>query len=268
MNDRIIYGTYPLQGAALRHAIHHAVDAGYRAFDTAQIYGNEADLGQALRETGMPREQFRVTTKIAPPYYSEQSFLPSLQRSLDSMQLDYMDTLLAHFPVPNHQMATLVHLLASAHEAGLARNIGISNFTPAQMRLAAAVSPQPLAVNQIEFHPLLDGQALCYASAETGIPLQAFSPLARGAVLHRGAPILEKIAAAHGRTAAQVVVRWILQQGVGVVTQSSRPEHIAMNFAGSDFALTADEMERIGQLANHNVRIINNHSIPWAPAWA
>ncbi|WP_420993127.1 aldo/keto reductase [Cupriavidus sp. 30B13] len=269
MQDHIVYGTYPLRGAALEAAVRHAVEAGFRAFDTAQIYGNEADLGTALRRTGLPRDRFRVTTKIAPPNFSERDFLPSLRRSLDSMELDYADTVLAHFPVADQEIPALMRWLAEARDAGLARAVGISNFTPAQMHLAAAAAPVPLALNQIEFHPLLDGAALLRASANTGIALQAFSPLARGAVFAQanGAALLADIARAHGKTPAQVVLRWILQQGLGVVTQSARPAHIDANLASAGFDLSADEMRRIGQLRRRDLRLIGRRSIAWAPAW-
>lgn len=265
MHDDIIYGTYPLVGAALGTAVQHALAAGYRTFDTAQIYGNEADLGAALRSSGLPRDAFKVTTKIAPPNYGEAGFLPSLRRSLAELQLDQVDLLLLHFPPEAQEMPATLALLASAQQTGLARAVGVSNFTPRLLRRAVELSPVRLAINQVEFHPLLDGGALLAASAETGVPLQAYSPLARGAVLAQ--PVLTEIGRAHGKTAAQVAMRWILQQGLSLVTQSASPANIASNLASADFTLTAEDVRRIDALASINHRIVDRSVAPWAPVW-
>jgi 2,5-diketo-D-gluconate reductase B len=181
MRDRIVYGTYPLMGPMLAAAVAHAMKGGYRAFDTAQIYGNEGDLGGALRHLATERTDFRVTAKIATPNYNGVKFLPSL-RTLTDSQLDYVDPLLLHFPPDSLEMGTALELLTSAQAAGLARAVCVSNFTPAQMRKALQLWNGALAVNQVEFHPLLDGRELRSASVEAGIPLQAYSPLARRAV--------------------------------------------------------------------------------------
>lgn len=265
MHDQLIYGTYPLMGAALAAAVAHAMTVGYRAFDTAQTYGNESDLGGALRHSGAKRTDFRVTTKIAPPNYTDLKFLPSLRRTLTDLQLDYVDLLLLHFPPDSLEIGAALKMLASAQEAGLARAVGVSNFTPAHMRKAAQLWNGALAINQVEFHPLLDGRGLLSASVETGIPLQAYSPLARGAVFSH--TILHEIARRHDKTVAQITLRWILQQGLSVVTQSANPTNIASNLESTTFSLSDDDMRLIETLSSANYRIINNRTIRWAPAW-
>jgi 2,5-diketo-D-gluconate reductase B len=261
----IIYGTYPLAGVELDATVQIAVEAGYRCFDTAQIYGNEAALGSALEHAGLPRNDFKVTTKIAPPNYGGGRFLPSLQQSLKDLKLDQVDLLLLHFPPVAGELPEVLDELVRALDARLAHAVGIGNFPAALMREAAVISPATLTVDQVEFHPLINGSELLAVSAETGIRLQAYSPLARGAALKQ--PVLQAVALSHGRTTAQVTLRWLLQQGLTPVGQSSNPSNIFVNLASSGFVFSATEMQSIGDLASLNQRIINTDVIPWAPAW-
>lgn len=259
------FGTYPLKGGVLRDAIHTALKAGYRTFDTAQGYENEADTGAALAEIGMSRDQLCIITKVSPDNFDESRFLPSVEASLDALRIDRIDVLLVHWPPAGGDIAPSLKLLQKAYDWGLASHIGVSNYTSAMMRQARAIVDAPLVTNQVEFHPLLDQSRLLETAAETGIPLSSYCSLARGEVFKF--PVLEEIGTAHGKSAAQVVLRWILQKGLSMNTMSTRPENIHANLAIMDFTLSADEMARIDALNSTNYRIVNRERVPFAPIW-
>ena len=264
-NFQRVFGTFPLRGEDLNTAVQHAVKAGYRAFDTAQMYGNEADLGAALAQTGLAREDLCFVTKVHPHNYTESAFLPSVEQSLRDLRIEAADVLLLHWPPEGGQIAAPVKMLAQAHAQGLARNIGVSNFTAAMMREAKALIAPPIVANQVEFHPLLDQSVLLAAAAETGIPLMAYCSVARGEVLRY--PELAEIGAGYGKTAAQVVLRWILQKGVIANAMSTNPTNIAMNYEVMDFTLSSVDMARIDALGATGYRIVTKNIVPWAPDW-
>ncbi|WP_449043881.1 aldo/keto reductase [Paracoccus versutus] len=259
------FGTFPLKGGALRDAIHTAVQAGYRTFDTAQGYENEADTGAALAETGIARDRFCIITKVRPENFSESRFLPSVESSLRALRIDRIDVLLLHWPPAGGDITPSLNLLQKAYEAGLASHIGVSNYTAAMMHQARAVVDVPLVTNQVEFHPLLDQSRLLEAARETGIPLSSYCSLARGEVFKY--PLLGEIGGTHGKSAAQVVLRWILQKGLSMYTMSTRPENIRANLEIMDFTLSADEMARIDALNGTNYRIVDRDRVPYAPSW-
>jgi aryl-alcohol dehydrogenase-like predicted oxidoreductase len=147
------FGTYPLKGEPLKAAIHEAIMVGYRAFDTAQMYGNEAETGEALAESGVDRSEFCITTKVHPDNYSEEKFLPSIEASLKALRVDQVDVLMLHWPAIGGENAQSLRLLQKAFHIGLARNIGISNYTARMMRDAQSIIEAPLVTNQVEFHP-------------------------------------------------------------------------------------------------------------------
>lgn len=261
------FGTFPLSGDVLRNAVADAADVGYRAFDTAQIYGNEADLGHAIAELGLPRRQLLVTTKIQHDNMTPERLLPSVRRSLDLLRLDRVDVLLLHFPPLDGPVEPALDLLVEARERGLTTHIGVSNYTPDLMRRARrALGNGTLVCNQVEFHPLLDGGPLLEAAAETGIPLVGFCTVARGAVFKH--KVFAEIGADHSKSAGQVVLRWALQKGVALTTMSTKRDNIASNFNIMDFTLSAAEMAAIGafQAANHRI-ITREGGVPWAPQW-
>ncbi|SFX70355.1 2,5-diketo-D-gluconate reductase B [Paracoccus pantotrophus] len=259
------FGTFPLKGGALRDAIHTAVQAGYRTFDTAQGYENEADTGAALAATGIARDRFCIITKVRPENFSESRFLPSVESSLRALRIDRIDVLLLHWPPAGGDITPSLNLLQKAYEAGLASHIGVSNYTAAMMRQARAVVDVPLVTNQVEFHPLLDQSRLLEAARETGIPLSSYCSLARGEVFKY--PLFGEIGGTHGKSAAQVVLRWILQKGLSMNTMSTRPENIRANLEIMDFTLSADEMARIDTLNGTNYRIVDRDRVPCAPVW-
>lgn len=259
------FGTFPLKGDTLRDAIHTAVEAGYRTFDTAQAYENEADTGAALKETGIARERFCITTKVKNDNFSESHFLPSVEASLRALQVDRVDVLLLHWPPAGGDITPSLKLLQKAYDAGLASNIGVSNYTVAMMRQARAVVDAPLVANQVEFHPLLDQSRLLGAVEETGIPLSSYCSLARGEVFKY--PLFAEIGQTHRKSAAQVVLRWILQKGVSMNTMSTKPENIRANLEITDFTLSTEEMARIDALNRVNYRIVDRDRVPFAPVW-
>jgi len=259
------FGTFPLHGAELAAALRAALAVGYRAIDTAQMYGNEADVGAALRDAGAARAGLCITTKVHPDNFDAARFLPSVEESLQRLGVDQVDVLLLHWPPRDGQVVPSLKLLERAAALGLARHIGVSNYTAAMMRAARAAIDTPLVTNQVEFHPLLDQSVLLRAAAETGIPLSSYCSLARGAVFKF--PLFGQIGAGYGKSAAQVVLRWILQKGVPINTMSTRRANLEANFDVMDFTLSSIDMHRIDALAGTGHRVVDRRAVPWAPAW-
>ncbi|MCV2870347.1 aldo/keto reductase [Defluviimonas sp. WL0002] len=257
------FGTFPLKGQVLHDAILTAAGVGYRAFDTAQMYGNEADTGAALKATGLPREDLCITTKVDTANFSDDRFLPSVEKSLKDLQIDKADVLLLHWPTPGGEIVPSLKLLQKAFDEGLAANIGVSNYTAQMMRDARAILDAPIATNQVEFHPLLNQGRLLAAAIETGIPLASYCSVARGEVFKY--PLFGEIGDAYGKSAAQVVLRWILQKGVSINTMSTKPDNIRANFDVMDFSLSSIDMARIEELNKINYRIVGKGLVPYAP---
>jgi diketogulonate reductase-like aldo/keto reductase len=224
-----------------------ALRSGYRHIDTAAAYGNEAGVGQALRASGLDREEVFVTTKCWNDDQGYEEAKRALRASLDRLELDAVDLYLIHWPAPaRDRYVDTWRAFIELKDAGLTRAIGVSNFQPAHLaRIVDETSVTP-AVNQIELHPRLQQPGLRREHADRGIVTEAWSPLAQGAVLSDA--VIVRIAEAHGRTPAQVVLRWHLQLGNVIFPKSVTPERIAENFALFDFALGDDEMAAIAEL--------------------
>jgi len=259
------FGTYPLKGDELTSALRQAVEVGYRAIDTAQMYGNEADVGVALRSIEVPRAELCITTKVHPDNFTEHKFIPSVRESLKKLELEQVDVLLLHWPPINGDVVPSLKLLEKAAKLGLTRYIGVSNYTAAMMRTAQESIQTTLITNQVEFHPLLDQSALLVAATKTGIPLSSFCSVARGEVFKY--PLFGEIGKTYGKTAAQIVLRWILQKGVPINTMSTKAANIAANFEVMDFTLASVDMDRIDELGATHYRIIDKNLVPWAPVW-
>ncbi len=259
------FGTFPLQGDVARQAILAAAEVGYRAFDTAQMYGNEAEAGEALKATGIPREDLCITTKVHPDNFGEDRFMASVERSLKALQVDRVDVLLLHWPQKDGSVASSLKLLQAARDRGLAGDIGVSNYTVQMMRDAKSIVDAPIVTNQVEFHPLLNQDRLLAGANEVGIPLSSYCSVARGEVFRH--PEFAEIGAAYGKTAGQVVLRWIVQKGVSVNTMSTKPENIRANFDIMDFTLSSVDMARIERLTATGYRIVGKDLVPWAPDW-
>lgn len=264
-NFQRVFGTYRLRGDAARDAVAAAVEVGYRAFDTAQMYANEDAVGQALRESGIPREELCVTTKVHPDNFGIDDFLPSVEASLEALATDYVDVLLLHWPPMGGDIRPSLALVAQAQARGFARHVGVSNYNATMMRRAKAICDLPIVTNQVEFHPLLNQDALLSAATETGIPLSAHSPLVRGKVF--GHPVFAEIGASYEKSAAQVVLRWILQKGVVPIAMSSTPKNMRANYDIMDFTLSSIDMARIDRMTSTGYRYVTVDRAPWAPDW-
>lgn len=249
------FGTSPLTGGVSTEAVLAALHAGYRHIDTARKYGTEPDVGEAMRASGVPREEIFLTTKVSHEYLRADDVARSVDQSLAALKVDYVDLLLVHWPNPAIALSETMAALARAKRQGLARHIGIANFNIALLDQAIALCPEPLAALQAEYHPYLDQTKLLNAVREHGLVFIAYCPLGRGRLFNE--PLLADIAQARGRSIAQIALRWLLQQNVASIPFSSNPQRIADNFRVFDFALSDDEMRRIAALKRADGRIAN-----------
>lgn len=258
------FGVFRMSDAEVEGVVPAAIDAGFRHFDTAQIYGNEAALGRALAQTGIRRDDLFLTTKVWVDKYSPEAFLPSVRDSLDKLKVEKVDLLLLHWPGDTVPIPAQIDLLNEAAAAGHTRFIGVSNQNISQMRQSAALSPAPIVTNQVELHPYLDQSALAAAAREAGVAITAYYGMADGKVPSDAT--LGEIGAHYGKSAAQVALRWIIQQGFIALSKTARPERVAENIDIFDFTLTPDEMARISALARPDGRLVNPAGL--APDWA
>jgi 2,5-diketo-D-gluconate reductase B len=256
------FGTSGLGGdAAERVAI--ALRLGYRHLDTARKYGTERGVGDGIRASGVSRAKIFLTTKVSHENLRPADFARSVETSLGELQVDYVDLLLIHWPNPKMAVADCIGPLAAAKRAGLARHIGVANFTIELLEQAISACPEPLVTNQVECHPYLDQTRMLAALRRHGMALTAHCPLARGRLM--GDPVLGEIAHARHRTLAQVALRWLVQQEiVAAIPRSSNPARIAENLDVFDFRLTADEMDRVSALKRPHGRVANP---AFAPQW-
>ncbi|MDQ3341993.1 MAG: aldo/keto reductase [Actinomycetota bacterium] len=251
-------GTWELEGATCRKAVATALELGYRHIDTAQGYGNEADVGAGI--DGSDREELFLTTKLGTSNLSTQRVHSSTRESLDKLGTDYVDLLLIHWPAAFERVDETLSAMVELREAGAIRHIGVSNFTSAQLVEAARLAP--VACNQVEYHPFLGQQAVLAAAREHDMVVAAYSPLARGAVMDDDT--VNDIAAAHAATPGQVALAWLLaQDGVMAIPKASSREHLQENLAAVDLRLTDEELGRLDDL-ERGQRIIDP---PSAPEW-
>ena len=256
-------GTWQIRGAAATRAVEAALKAGYRHVDTADMYGNETEVGDGLRSGGVPRDEVFVTTKVWHENLGHDALLRSAEGSLKKLGLDRVDLLLIHWPNPDGKVESWIEALCEAKRRGFARHVGVSNFPAALLNRALAAADEPLVANQCEYHPYLDQSALIAECRRRGVAFTAYCPLGRGNMLVSDA--VRDIAEAHGRSASQIVLRWHVQQpGIVAIPKSATPAHIAENIAVFDFALTDDEMSRISELARPDGRVVDPD---FAPAW-
>ncbi len=257
-------GTWTLRDAVATRQVAAAIDAGYRHIDTAAAYENEAAVGEGLRESGIGRDQVFVTTKVWPSDLADGDLQRSVEASLTRLGLDFVDLALIHWPPKNVALAEAIRALNEVRERGLARHIGVSNFTVALIEEAVALTAHPLACNQVEYHPYLRQDKVLAACRRHGLALVAYSPLGRGSEL-LAEPVVARAAQRHKKTAAQVVLRWLLQQeGVGAVPRSSRIERLEENLAVCDFTLEPEEMKAIAALQARRLRICD---FEFSPRW-
>ncbi|HUH07503.1 MAG TPA: aldo/keto reductase [Egibacteraceae bacterium] len=239
-------GTWQLRGAACRDSVEEALDLGYRHIDTAQMYGNEDVIGEVLQRAGVDRAELFLTTKLDNRNHAAQAVIRSTERGLSDLRTEYVDLLLIHWPTDYHIVDETLDAMMQLCDDGKVRHIGVSNFSTEQFREAAEQAP--IFTNQIEYHPLRNQDALVEAARMRGAMLTAYSPLARGRVTRE--PALVEIAAAHGKTAAQVSLRWLLQQEmVSAIPKARGRAHLQANMAIFDFELSDEECQRIRSIA-------------------
>ncbi|MFC6953035.1 aldo/keto reductase [Halorubellus litoreus] len=239
-------GTYKLEGDAVRDPVHAALDAGYDHVDTAEGYMNEDALGDALAASDVAPDDCFLTSKVLPKNLAYESVIQSCEATLDALGTDYLDLYLVHWPNPAISMRETLDAMATLHDRGLVRNVGVSNFSTYQLGVALHISDVPIAVNQIEHHPYLQRPDLVEYCQDNDIVVEAAAPVARGSVLDDD--VIVDIAAKHGKTPAQVVLRWAVEKDVVVLPKSSNPEHIRENRDVFDFELDAEDRERIDAL--------------------
>ncbi|WHO85023.1 aldo/keto reductase [Limosilactobacillus oris] len=240
------FGLYKVTGQqTISAAIASAYQSGYRLFDTAQLYQNEAEVGQALADLHVPREELFVTTKVAEENQGYQRTIASVKDSLHKLQLDYVNLLMIHWPIERAFFDSWQALI-DLKKAGLTKSIGVSNFQMIHLQYLATQASELPVVNQIERHPRLNQAPLVKFDCEHGIVTQAWSPLGRGTILSN--PVLKQIGDHHHKSPAQVVLRWHLQSGVAFIPKSVHQARIEQNMDIYDFELTADEMAKIDAL--------------------
>lgn len=257
------FGVFRASEEEVERVVPAALAAGFRHFDTAQIYRNEAALGRALKAAGVPRDELFITTKVWVDQYGADRFAASVDESLEKLQLDQVDLLLLHWPGDKVPVAEQIERLNAVQRAGKTRHIGVSNQNVAQLRESVRLSGAPIVTNQIEVHPYLDQRAILAAAKELGVSITAYFVLADGKVLND--PVLQAIGQAHGKNAAQVALRWALQQGLVTLSKTARPERAAENAAVFDFELGDAELAAIAALARPDRRIVNPAGL--APVW-
>ena len=241
------FGVFQIPPEQTAEVTVQAFEAGYRHIDTASAYGNEAEVGQALRASGLDRDDVFITTKCFNTDHGFENAKRACRESLDRLELDFVDLYLIHWPVPAHdRYVETWRAFIELRDEGLVRAIGVSNFQPAHLRRIIDETGVTPAVNQIELHPRFQQAGLRREHADLGIVTEAWSPLAQGAVLDD--PTLGEIADEHGKTTGQVVLRWHIQLGNVVFPKSVTPERIEENFDIFDFHLSESEMEAIEAL--------------------
>jgi 2,5-diketo-D-gluconate reductase B len=257
-------GTWELRGRTCARMVEEALRLGYRHVDTAELYDNEYEVGEGLRASGVAREEVFVTTKIWPSHFAARELERAAKESLTRLKLAPVDLLLLHWPNPRIALRETIGALCKVKRAGLARHIGVSNFTVALIEEAVGLADEPLVCNQIEVHPFIDQSKVIAACARHGMAVVAYSPVARGGV--KRDKVLAKIGAPHDKTAVQVALRFLVQQGIAVIPRTSRVERLKENLAIFDFALSKAEMAEIARLAHRDGRIVD-YAYSGSPEW-
>lgn len=257
------FGTWKLFGDECVTATELALDTGYRHIDTAQIYENEAEVGQAIKNSGIDRGNIFLTTKVWMENVSQNKMAESVDESLRKLKTDYVDLLLIHWPVDNVPLKEQMESLQAIQQSGKAHLIGVSNYPVSLMREVLDDYGVKVANNQVEYHPFLSQKPVLDFAEAHYMWVTAYSPLARGAVA--GNPVLKRIGQKYGKSEGQVTLRWLIQQdNVAAIPKAASEAHIRNNFNIYDFILSDEEMNAIFALARPDGRLINPG---WAPQW-
>ncbi len=240
-------GTWALRGRTCARMVDEALRLGYRHIDTAEMYENEREVGEGLRASGVPREDLFITTKVWSSHLAPNDLARSARQSVARLHVAQVDLLLIHWPNPRIPLAQTIPALCKVKTDGLARHIGVSNFDAALVGEAMRLASEPLVNDQIEWHPFIDQSATRKACRKHGLSVTAYSPVAKGRAANN--KMLAAIGAGHGKTATQVALRFLLQEGAIVIPRTSRSERLVENFAVFDFALSDAEMTEVRRLA-------------------
>src|SRR5471030_1621974 len=255
-------GTWELRGRTCARLVEQALKLGYRHIDTAQVYENEREVGEGLRASRVRRDELFVTTKVWTTHFAPNDLERSTKESLTKLRLSEVDLLLLHWPNPHVPLAETLGALAHVRKLGIARHIGVSNFTVALIDEAVAACSEPLVCDQVEYHPYLDQTKVRDACARHGMAVVAYSTVAKGRI--KNDETLVAIGQAHGKTPAQVCLRWLVQQNVSAIPRTSRLERLSENIDIFDFALSDDEMRQISGMGSASGRLTD---YGFAPKW-
>ncbi len=258
------FGTWDVFGAEGRRTMEEALSLGYRHIDTAQMYGNEDEVGAAMRSSGIDRSDLFITTKIDNGNHGRDATRRSTEESLRRLATDYIDLLLIHWPSRSVPLAETLEAMAALKSEGKVRHLGVSNFTTALLAEAVERCRADLLCNQVEYHPFLPQRDVRAALGRYGMILTAYSPLAKGRAARD--PTLAAIGGKYGKTASQVALRWLIEQdGVAAIPKASNRAHMIENLAALDFALSSEDQAAIDRLGAPEGRV--NDVSGWSPAW-
>ena len=258
------YGTWNRPGDEAYHGVVWALEAGCRHIDTAQGYENEQEVARGIQDSGVDRKDIFITTKVRPENFGPGQVMPSVRQSLEKLRTDKVDLLLLHWPSPHntYPLESYVGQLAQVFDAGLADRIGVSNFTKALLdRTIALLGERTVTTNQVECHVYMQNRPIVDHCQKLGIPVTAYSPLARGRVV--GDPVLERVGKAHGATGEQVALAFLMARGMIVIPSSGKKERIIANFEARKLRLTDEEVAELAAL-DKGMRLVNG---AWCPAW-
>jgi diketogulonate reductase-like aldo/keto reductase len=255
-------GTWQLNDRVGARIVEQALRLGYRHIDAALIYGNEKEVGEGLRASGVKREEIFVTTKVPHTELTPPALERAVKQSLANLRLSDVNLLLIHWPNAQIPLAETIGAMCKMKKEGYARHIGVSNFTVALVEEAVKLSSEPIVTNQIEWHPYLDESVVQAACKKHGIAVTAYCPIARGRAV--GDELLTKVGQKYGKSAGQVSLRWLIQKGAIVIPRTSKVERLTENMTIFDFALSPADMAEIDALAKPAGRVVK---VGWAPAW-
>jgi diketogulonate reductase-like aldo/keto reductase len=255
-------GTWELRGRTCARLVEQALRLGYRHIDTAQVYDNEREVGEGLRASGVKRDEVFLTTKVWTSHFAPKDLERSVRESLARLRLTEVDLLLLHWPNPQVPLSETLGALARVKQLGLCRHIGVSNFTVALVDEAVAACPEPLVCNQVEYHPYLDQTKVKEACIRQGMAVVAYSPIAKGRI--RNDRALVRIGDRYRKSAAQVCLRWLVQQNVAAIPRTSKLERLSENIGIFDFELYDQDMAEISAMGSVAGRLTN---YGFAPKW-
>jgi 2,5-diketo-D-gluconate reductase B len=248
-------GTWELRGRSCARVVEQALRLGYRHIDTAEIYDNEREVGEGLNASDVKRSEVFLTTKVWPSHFAPRALERAARDSLVRLRQSEVDLLLLHWPNPQIPLEETLGALCKVKRDGLARHIGVSNFTVAMIEEAVRISTEPLVCDQVECHPYLDQSRVLAACRANFMAMVAYSPIARGNA--KNDKVLARIGAAHDKTAAQVCLRYLVQQNIVVIPRTSKLDRLTENASIFDFKLNEMEMRAIAALARPDGRVVN-----------